>query len=218
MLSGYRRARAQLKSQAYAQAAAGTPTGPVDPGRPPAGASHRFDGVATELTASTRAVKMAVLFGFLGMLSAVLTAAVTWVVWDDVARGLGMAPPLAQKPASVGHAVLLLLAISPCLLMTAAGAAWSAMYSIGQVRVRLAGDVLEVFTGVGPVGWRRRLSAADITAVREDIRVKHGESGAVTIKRIALDRVTGRPVLFGSALSEERRWWVRGVLASLLGR
>ncbi|MBX3402104.1 MAG: hypothetical protein KF699_01700 [Phycisphaeraceae bacterium] len=84
---------------------------------------------------------------------------------------------------------------------------------LGRVEVRLRGPDGAVFTGIGPIGWRRRFDASRVKAV------KFAESSVETNgKRQKLIAIEGeeKTVKFGSVLTDQRRVWLAGALKTVL--
>lgn len=80
----------------------------------------------------------------------------------------------------------------------------------GRVEVTIHGDQANVFTGVGPVGVRRRFNPLAVRAVRHD----RTQSGKSTREQIAID--AERTVKLGASLSDQRREWLMAALAQTL--
>jgi hypothetical protein len=76
----------------------------------------------------------------------------------------------------------------------------------GKVVVRVADSEGEVFTGIGPLGWRRFFDAQQITSVRIEPYV----SGRQHSMRIVLD--SPHKHRFASLLTEARRDFIANVL------
>jgi hypothetical protein len=92
---------------------------------------------------------------------------------------------------------------------------WSlcAMSVAGKVELVLHGDELSVFTGVGPVGWTRRFVWSEFSSVREDSG-RGGFNLNGRGQKIALEGK--RRASFGAMLSEDRRYFLLGVLRQML--
>lgn len=91
---------------------------------------------------------------------------------------------------------------------------WCAMSIGGVVRVTRQGDELDVFTGVGPLGWRRRYRWSDIRIVREVATAAMGRWGSGQGGSVALEGRTR--VAFGALLTEERRYFILRVMQKML--
>jgi hypothetical protein len=102
----------------------------------------------------------------------------------------------------------------PFLLGSVALVSFSLMLIFGRVAATVASGEGDVFTGVGPIGWRRRF---DWGTVREAIEItsSHGRNGEPS----KVIRLTGsRPFNFGSMLNESRRSYILAVLRHELRR
>ena len=84
----------------------------------------------------------------------------------------------------------------------------------GVVRVTRRGPELEIFTGVGPVGWRRRCIWREIGKVQAEVVSANRSMGWRQDRVIVLEGTTR--VVFGSLLTEERRYFILRVLQKTL--
>jgi hypothetical protein len=91
---------------------------------------------------------------------------------------------------------------------------WCALSIGGVVRVTRQGDELKIFTGVGPIGWRRRYRWSEIHTVREDLTATTGRWGRNQGRCIILEGTTR--AAFGSILTEERRYFILKVIRKML--
>ena len=100
----------------------------------------------------------------------------------------------------------------PFLLGTLLFGSFAVMSICGKLVIAVDGSEGRVFTGVGPLGWSRRFDWTTITAVDEvySARSGNGNSGM----QIAL--VGQSRLLFGSLLSDSRRYYILQVLRSKL--
>lgn len=98
--------------------------------------------------------------------------------------------------------------------------ALSGMLLFGHIRISASGFDGEIFTGIGRFGRRRRFDWSDIAEVREDIRVtttvRDGRRRKSRTAQVCLEG--NERILFGSLLSDERRFYVVKALQSLLAR
>lgn len=101
----------------------------------------------------------------------------------------------------------------PFLLGSVVLVGWCAMLTAGVVRVTRQGDELEVFTGVGPVGWRRKHPWSVIRNAREDV-ASTGSRRRNQGRCILLEGTTR--VAFGSTLTEERRYFMLQAIRKML--
>lgn len=90
--------------------------------------------------------------------------------------------------------------------------AWSlALTLLGRVEVTLAGSNGTTFTGVGPLGIRKKFDPAAVRTVRrERVYASRGGSNCA----IAID--ADRTLKFGSTLSDDRREWMMAALGETL--
>jgi hypothetical protein len=118
-------------------------------------------------------------------------------VWAGASvGGMYVLPLLRGQPLTEGFFGI------PFLLGSAFLVAQCIMAIAGKVEVSREGDRCSVFTGIGPIGWTRRVNWSHIHTVREDVSA----SGRSTKKVIVLEG--GTRVAFGSELNEERRYFL----------
>lgn len=84
---------------------------------------------------------------------------------------------------------------------------------LGRVEVRLRGPDGVVFTGIGPIGWRRRFDAASVKAVK--FVESSVETNGKRQKLIGIE-TEQKTVKFGSVLTDQRRAWLAGALKTVL--
>lgn len=95
----------------------------------------------------------------------------------------------------------------PFLLGTIVFGGFAVMSVIGRVVVSVSGDDGVIFTGVGPIGWRRRFSWDGARSVGTSISSSNDGNPSRSI------RIVGTvPFTFGSMLTEPRRRYLAGVL------
>jgi hypothetical protein len=95
----------------------------------------------------------------------------------------------------------------PFLIGTVVLGSVALMSVCGKVEVRVDGESGVVFTGVGPIGWRRRFNWRKVTAIRvTDCRNRRG----YTSRQITLDGET--KINFASSIKEERLDFLFAVL------
>ncbi|MGH8247634.1 MAG: hypothetical protein ACREUU_14520 [Gammaproteobacteria bacterium] len=170
--------------------------GPVDPNRPPKGAWYKRTPGGFEVGSTTRSPIAFFLVPFMG-------------VWAGGSLGGIYGTQIAKGKFDLGQSLFGI----PFLLGTLLFGSIALMAACGKVVVRLDGKSGEVFTGVGPVGWRRRFQKDDVTGVR---RTEHrGNKGQVS------DQITieGRhPIRFALGLPAERLNFILGTLRQGLGK
>ena len=100
----------------------------------------------------------------------------------------------------------------PFLLGSVILGSYALMTLLGRVVVRISGGEGLIFTGIGPLGWQRQFRAADIQRVKE--KRSMFRSGGQNLHAILL--VGKQPMVFGSLLNDERRYFVLSALRQLL--
>lgn len=92
---------------------------------------------------------------------------------------------------------------------------WAALLTVcGRVVVTVAGDLGQVFTGIGPLGIRRRFSWAGVHTIEETFGTVSNRGRTSRVIRLASDRL----VSFGSMLNDERRYYLVQTLRQLRAR
>ena len=112
----------------------------------------------------------------------------------------------------LGMTIGLCVFLIPFVLVGAGTAIAAALGLAGHYRVTLRGEVGEVFTGVGPIGWTRRFDASAVKSVK--IKTADSETNNKPNKEIVIE--ADRTVKFGVMLNERRRQWMVGVVRRLL--
>jgi ribosomal protein L40E len=87
----------------------------------------------------------------------------------------------------------------PFILGTLFFGGMAVMTVCGKVVVNVNGDQGAVFTGVGPIGWRRRFSWREVTGMRRTM--------AYSNRRMPSPQITfegTRPISFGTGVKQER--------------
>ncbi len=82
----------------------------------------------------------------------------------------------------------------------------------GRVEVKIGEDEASVFTGIGPIGWRRRFDPSQVHGVK--LGYAKWESNGSHNELIVID--ADRTVKFGTMLRDGRREWLRAILHALL--
>jgi hypothetical protein len=195
----------------------------IDTSHPPAGAWYRSEGSETVIGATHRSLGTA--FGALlaglfwnGVISVFVMYALTGTL-----QHLGVslpawfpAPKSAGRPASVGLILFLWVFLIPFMLIGLAIVGTFLSSLGGRTEVRVGDNEAVFFTGLGPVGRRRRFAVSEIRAVKFDVRQWHDRSGDHRRACIVVDMHSGKPFRFGSMLSEERRRFVAASLRKTL--
>ena len=84
--------------------------------------------------------------------------------------------------------------------------------AFGTCRVRIKGSSVEAFTGVGPIGWKRRFDLNEIKSVKlgKTTWTQNDQSQPCIV--IETDKI----VRFASILTDTRRKWMAGAMKSIL--
>jgi hypothetical protein len=189
-----------------------------DPANPPRGAWSSDDGVEVRVAASTRSIGQAIFLFPVGLVWCAATSLFGAYAATSILQGLGLMSTAPGRAGSLGGGIFVLLW---CAFFLAIGLwiLWTAAMAIaGRVAVTRRGDDLDIFTGLGPIGRRRRLSAASVSGVIDHEHIIRTSRGA-TRRRVILLKVPGTEgVMFGAALSRRRREFMVEKLQQALGR
>jgi hypothetical protein len=181
------------KPFSYAEILERATRGGVDLNRPPAGARFERSMRGFEVTATTRSIFALFIVPFM-------------CVWSSGALGGIYGRQLREGRFDLGQSLFGL----PFLLGTLVFGGVALMTIAGKVQVQVEGDEGSVFTGVGPVGWRRRFDWSEIRAVY--LSQKSGRRGSS--EQITLEGQT--QINFGIGLSSERRYFLLSALRQML--
>lgn len=165
---------------------------PVDLGQPPWGAWHHDDGVSVTIGATTRSPMAFFLVPFM-------------CVWSGLSVGGIYGGQLAR-----GHFDLQLSLFGiPFLAGTVLFGGIALMTVLGKCEVRLGGERGEIFTGVGPLGWRRHFAIDGVTRIEID-----HSSGPYSGKGVSecLALRGERTIKFGTMWNDTRRAFVLNAL------
>jgi hypothetical protein len=168
------------------------PTGPADRDNPPSGSWYREEFGGFVVGATTRSLVAVFLVPFM-------------LVWSGGLLGGIYGSQIARRTFNPWMSLFGI----PFLLGTLAFGSLALMTLCGQVIVRLNDLDGEVFTGIGPLGWRRRFDAKAVTGVRVESSTATTRNGNPT-QTIVLDGPS--PLRFGSLSSENRRNFLANVL------
>jgi hypothetical protein len=83
----------------------------------------------------------------------------------------------------------------------------------GRSEIRISGSDGYLFTGIGPLGWRRRFSRANI----KDVRIEPGNRGESN-SQIVIEEREGKKIRFGSTLPDEQKKFMASALRKVLIR
>lgn len=196
----------------------------VDFARPPRGAWYRDEGHTIRIGASARSlVRAAVTLGVAAFWNGVVSVFVAFAVAGTMHHALGSAPSWLPAPIMNGAQMSVWMVVGLWAFLTPFIAIGLAMILAfiqslaGHVEVRLLGDVGEIHTGVGPLGFRRRFPILDVTDVFFEDRSVKGESERPTqhdyVIHVAL---RDGEVKVGSGVPKERLRFMAGALRAML--
>lgn len=196
----------------------------VDLNDPPAGAYYRNEGGSPVIGATHRSLGAAVGALAIALFWNGITSVFVLVALAGTLKHLGFAlphwfpaPNMNGGPMSVGMTIFLWIFLTPFILigLVMIGAFLSSLGGRTEVRMHNANGV--VFTGIGPLGWRRRFDASGVKDVRIDDRQWRDSDGDRRRKAcILLETRDGQQVKLGSMLTPERRKFVAGALRKVI--
>jgi hypothetical protein len=88
----------------------------------------------------------------------------------------------------------------------------------GRTELRIEGGQASLFTGIGPLGWRKRFAASEVRDVRIDNKAWRDSDGGSHRKAQIVIETNGKPIAFGSMLTPERRAFLAAVASKELVR
>lgn len=196
----------------------------VDLNRPPAGAWSRNDGGATVIGATHRSL-MAALGGLFislfwnGIVSVFVCLALVGTLqhmsipiphWFPMSAGKG---DLEKNTMPLGLVIFLWLFLTPFIAIGLGMIATSLSAMFGRTEVRIGNSEGTLFSGIGPVGRRRRF---DPKLVKE-VRIEDTPSKNNTDKTsIVIETREGKLIRFGSMLKDTRRKFVAAAVSRAL--
>jgi hypothetical protein len=184
---------------AYSELVEEQETGPVDLNRPPQGAWFKRTPGGFEIGSTTRSAVAFFLVPFI-------------CLWSGGSLGGIYGSQIIKGKFVLGQSLFGI----PFLLGTLVFGSIAVMAVCGKVVVRLDGKNGEVFTGVGPIGVRRRFQKDDVTAVRRaDAR---GGNGGRRRMPFQLTLEGRKRIRFASGLKTERLEFMLAALRQMLIR
>ena len=198
----------------------------VDVNNPPAGAWCRVDGIETVIGATHRSLGTAfgaLLFGLFwnGIVSVfvALAAASTLRLMGFAAPSWFPAPRMNGGPMGWGLTLFLWIFLLPFITIGFAMIAAFVSSIAGRTEVRVDGNEAVVFSGIGKIGSQRRFARSNVTGIRLDIKQWRDSDGdRHRSANIMIELREGKPVKFGSTLTEPRRRFVATAVRQSLGK
>jgi len=181
----------------------------IDVTRPPTGVQFHRDGRGTIITASHRSLGTAIgtllicLFwnGIVSVFVLVATVAtlhnlgVTVPVWFP-------APPMTMP---VGMNIFLWLFLIPFITVGSVMFATFVSAVAGHTELRVEGGQVSLFSGIGPIGLRKRFSVSEVRDVRIENKNCRNSDGDSQRKAHIIIETDRKPISCGSMLNDERR-------------
>lgn len=129
------------------------------------------------------------------------------------------APNMNGSPMGVGMTIFIWIFLTPFILVGLAMIGGFLSCLGGRTEVRMHNAAGEVFTGIGPLGYRRRFDASAIKDVRiEDRRWRDSDGDRQRKTAIVIETRAGRLIRFGTMLTEERRKFMAAAMRRALMR
>lgn len=192
----------------------------LDLQHPPPGAWYITNGGGTVIGATNRNLGMAIgtLFFALfwnGIVSVFVVLAIAGTLHNlhIPLPGWFPAPKMDGENMGPGMAAFLWLFLTPFIVigLTVAGTCLTCLF--GRTEARLERLRATLFTGIGPLGWKRTFDTSQVTGVRLfERRDSEGDSRV----SILIETRSGKQLKLGSLLTNERRRFVLGALRKTL--
>jgi len=196
----------------------------VDLSRPPQGAWQRTSGLGTVIGASLRSVGGAVAtFFFAGFWNGIVSIFVALALASTL-KHLGVSypdwfptPEMNGGPMGVGMTLFLWLFLTPFILIGLTMIAAFLACLGGRTEVRIRHSEGQIFSGIGPFGFRKRFVPGNVKDVRIEEKTWTSNRGAPrTSRHIQIDLHEGKPLKLGSSFTDERRQFVAAALRKAL--
>ncbi len=129
------------------------------------------------------------------------------------------APKMNGGPMTLGLTIFLWLFLTPFIAIGLAMVGVFVSSVAGRTEVRIGPNAGEVFTGIGPLGMRRRFVPGEVKALHIDDKEWCDSKGNLHRKAaVILDLVNGKQLKFGSMLTPERRKFMAAAVRQALPR
>lgn len=196
----------------------GVPLDDLDPSRPPAGTWYQSSGIGVEIGATHRSVGAAILTLAMALFWNGIVSVFVVFALSSTLQHLNVptpdwfpAPKMNGGEMGVGMTIFLWLFLTPFIAIGLAMIAAFLSALGGRTEVRIRQGEGNIFTGVGPVGWRQRFNAESV----KDVRIDHQswrdhDRDRRTRNKIILEKQDGKTIKFGSMLNAERMKFVAG--------
>lgn len=196
----------------------------IDPLRPPEGAWQRGSALGTVVGATHRSIGGAVgAFAFAAFWNGIVSIFVALALSSTLAQFGLTRPSWFPTPVmnggvmGAGITIFLWLFLTPFIAIGLALIAAFLSCLGGRTEVHLRDWQGELFTGVGPIGWRKRFKTETVKDVRiDDKRWRDRDGDQRRNTHIVIEMAEGKPIKFGSGLSTERRQFVAAAVRKAL--
>jgi hypothetical protein len=195
----------------------------VDVNRPPAGTWYLREGNAVVIGSTHRSIGQAFALLLFCLFWNGIVSVFVCLALASTLHHLGLplpewVPILKGNVMPVGMTLFLWLFLTPFIAIGGGLAATFLSCLAGRTELRVDDGQGILFTGIGALGFRKRFSTSDIRDVRiEDKRWRDSDGDSRRKTQIVLE-TTGKPINFGSMLTEERRRFLAGAVKRELVR
>ena len=172
------------------------------------GATHRSFGAALGVLA------ISLFWNGIVSIFVLLAISATLQNLDIPAPAWFPAPKSDGEPMGPGMTIFLWVFLTPFITIGAVMIGYLLSSIAGKTEVRIGQDHGTVFTGIGPIGRRRRFNLGTVTEVRVEEESGRNESG--TKAKIVIETLDGSRIKFGTMLREERMKFVAAATRRLL--
>jgi hypothetical protein len=198
----------------------------LDLSQPPEGAWRRNDMVGTVIGATHRSVGAAVGALFIALFWNGIVSVFLAIVIASTLKHVGVtvphwfpAPEMDGGSMSLGMTLFLWLFLTPFIAIGLMLLAAFLSCLGGKTEVRLNHKEGVVFSGIGPLGWRRRFDPEQVKDVRiQDSQWRDSDGDRHRKTNILLGLRSGKEIKLGSMLTAPRRNFVAAALREALKR
>ena len=196
--------------------------GDMDVNRPVAGTWYRSDGLGMVVGASNRNLATAAAMLFFTLFWNGIVSVFVLVATSGTLHHFGIpvpswfpAPKMNGEVMNSGMLIFLWLFLTPFITIGIVTALTVFNCLFGRTEVRVNGTQGTAFTGIGPLGWRKRFDPTQVrkVAIRESTNNKGQNTSCIVIE--ARD---GKQTKIASMLSDERRKFLLVALRKALLR
>jgi hypothetical protein len=196
----------------------------VDLRQPPRGAWFRQYGIETVIGASHRSLGGAIALFFFSLFWNGIVSVFVFLTALSTLKHLGVQLPswvssLMSKstPMPLAMTIFFWLFLTPFILI-GLGLVIGFLSSLGgRTELRLQGNDVVLFSGIGPIGLRKRFRVSDVKSVKlESKRWRDTDGGPHQNSQIVIEKHSGKPLRFGSGLHKDRRRFLAAAVKKTL--